>query len=78
MPILHDGREVPTTDPEWIAECLARHVLGLPTLAPRRAWIADYRRRARAKEGELTQLEERILAIHASMKKPPAVRPGGG
>jgi hypothetical protein len=73
VPILHDGREVSSTDPEWAQECLARHVLAMQPLAARRAWLADHRDRARAMPDKLTPLEERILAIHATMKKPPAV-----
>lgn len=42
---LIDGREVDTASPDWRHECEARAITALPTLAERRAWLADLERR---------------------------------
>lgn len=42
---LIDGSKVSTSSPEWRDECLARHVLALPNLTQRRAWLADFEKR---------------------------------
>lgn len=36
---LHDGRVVCTWSEDWRAECEARHIMNLPTLAERRAYL---------------------------------------
>ena len=61
MVILHDGRVVHSSSEEWRAECEARHVLRLPDVKARRAYL----RRAGSKRGEAAraQLETHILAL---------------
>lgn len=63
---LVDGRVVTRDAEEWRAECMARHVLALPTLALRRAWIADFEKR----HGPLdvANLMETMQLLHAKRK----------
>lgn len=49
---LINGEFVTSDAAAWRDECLARHVLNLPTLAVRQAWLADYERRHGAAEAE--------------------------
>jgi hypothetical protein len=49
MPTLVDGRDVAPDSEEWRAECEARAMAKLPTLAERRAWLGDVERK-RGKE----------------------------
>ena len=56
MPALHDGREVAPDSDEWRHECEARHILALPALADRRAWLeAIEHRRGKADADRLRQ-----------------------
>lgn len=36
------GEIVKSDSPQWRDECLARHVLALPSVQARRAWLADH------------------------------------
>ena len=49
---LINGEFVQSDAKEWAAECLARFVLNLPTLAERRAWLADFEKRHGAEDTE--------------------------
>ena len=49
---LINGEFVQSDAKEWAAECLARFVLDLRTLAERRAWLADFEKRHGAEETE--------------------------
>ena len=49
---LINGEFVQSDAKEWAAECLARFVLDLPSLAERRAWLADFEKRHGAEETE--------------------------
>ena len=42
---LLDGTTADSSSPEWKLNCLARHVLALPGLDQRRAWLADFEKR---------------------------------
>jgi hypothetical protein len=63
---LIDGKLVASDAEEWRAECLARHVLGLPSLDLRRAWLADFERRHGA--ADATSLMEAMQRVHAAKK----------
>ena len=49
---LINGEIVQSDAEAWRAECLARHVLALPTLAARRDWLADFEKRHGAEDTE--------------------------
>lgn len=40
---LHDGREVPSESPEWLLECLARHVLAQGSRKAMEDWLLKCR-----------------------------------
>ena len=65
---LIDGRFVMSDAAEWRDECLARHVLNLPTIAERRAWLADFEKRHGMADAEA--LKERMM-LERSRKRPP-------
>lgn len=56
---LINGEFVQSDAKEWAAECLARHVLALPTLAERREWLADFEKRHGA--GDTEKLKYQML-----------------
>lgn len=54
---LIDGRTVCTWCPDWRAECEARHILAMPSIHDRRAYLADIKtRRGQASHDELADL----------------------
>jgi hypothetical protein len=61
---LHDGRKVDSSSQDWQLECLARHVLRLPTRQDRLAWLADVERR----NGHHGNLRARMNALLADDK----------
>lgn len=67
MPHLIDGREVASSSPEWLIECLAKHVLAIKPLARRQAWLADYAKGKAA--SALQDLQNSMAAVHAAKKK---------
>lgn len=66
---LADGRHVATDSAEFKVECLARHVLRLRTLDERRAWIADFEKRAGALAA--ADLMTAMQAVHGSKTNSP-------
>ena len=66
---LIDGKVVMSDAAKWRDECLARHVLNLPTLAQRQAWLADFEKRHGAADTEA--LKYRMLQ-ERSRKAPAA------
>jgi len=42
---LHDGATAPSDSEAWRHECEARAIAALPTLAARRAWLAEIAKR---------------------------------
>lgn len=42
---LHDGAAAPSDSEAWRHECEARAIAALPTLAARRAWLAEIAKR---------------------------------
>ena len=63
---LVDGRIVTRDAEAWRAECLARHVLNLPTLDERRSWLADFERRHGKEDAD--RLRETMKLIHGREK----------
>lgn len=68
MKTLHDGREVDSASQDWQLECLARHVLRMPTREQRIAWLEDAERRSGPK-GNLRARMNAILAADKSRHK---------
>lgn len=60
---LVNGDIVASDAEEWRHECLARHVLNLPSLQERREWLADFGKRHG--EAELTRLQDTMTALWA-------------
>lgn len=60
---LIDGQIVHRDAEAWRHECLARHVLQLPSKAARQAWLADYDKLHGA--AEATALQDTMRAIWA-------------
>lgn len=63
---LIDGRMVQSDAEEWRNECLARHVLALPTLDERRAWLADFEHRHGKAEAD--RLRDKMTELHAATR----------
>ena len=58
---LHDGRTVCNYCPDYRAECLARHVISLPTKDDRRAFVAEWgRKHGQAAQGHLSDLVRKL------------------
>lgn len=58
---LHDGTEVDSDSEGWRHECEARHILRLPSLAERRAWLdAIAKRRG---DAEMRRLQATMRAL---------------
>lgn len=59
---LIDGQVVSRDAEEWRHECLARHVLQLPSRAARVEWLADFEHRHGA--ADAARLRNTMLAVH--------------
>lgn len=66
MPRLIDGREVDSASAAWRSECLARHVLALPTLVERREWLAAFEKRHGLSAADA--LRDGMKALHEAGK----------
>ena len=64
MPTLHDGRQVPSDSNDWKLECLAHHILSLPSLEVRRAWLCTYEKRRG--EAAANELRAMLLSLHSA------------
>jgi hypothetical protein len=63
---LIDGSTVDSADPRWRHECLARHVLGKPSLAERRQWLAEFEQRHGRAAADA--LKDTMIAVKAKQK----------
>ena len=61
MPRLIDGREVASDSEDWRHECEARAIARLPSLADRRAWLEDIKRKRGP--AEATRLRETMKQL---------------
>lgn len=64
MVTLVDGKVVMSDAEEWRHETLARHVLKLPGLETRRAWLADFERKHGAEDAR--RLMDTMQALHTA------------
>lgn len=62
---LHDGRVVGSWSQDWLLECEARHLLGLPLAERRQALLARFKLRG---EASVNALKMRMLSIHSKRK----------
>ena len=67
MKTLHDGRQVSSDSPEWLLECLARHVLAQRSRKAMEEWLE----RCKFDTGEL---RARMNAIRESRKHATAIK----
>jgi hypothetical protein len=67
---LVDGAEVDSASEAWRHECEARHILALPTLPERRAWLEAIEKRRGT--DAVKALRRTMLALHE------AGQPAGG
>lgn len=65
---LIDGRQVSSWSEEWRAECEARHILRMPSVHDRRAYLAGVRTRRGDRAGHA--LEELVRAVWAHQRRP--------
>ena len=73
---LVDGRVVTRDAEDWRDECLARHVLRLPSLDARREWLADFQKRHG--EAEADRLRALMTALASGEGRREVIRPTKG
>lgn len=66
MVTLVDGQIVTSDAEAWRHETLARHVLALPTLDSRRAWLADFTKQHG--EDDAQKLMDTMQLLHAKAR----------
>ncbi len=68
---LHDGRQVLSDSEEWRHECEARHVIGLPNIAARRAYLRGSIDESGKHYGGILQKRgiNEVLRLEATIKK---------
>jgi hypothetical protein len=59
---LVDGQIVTRDAEQWRSECLARHVLQLPSRPARQEWLADFEKKHGSADTE--RLRETMTALH--------------
>lgn len=70
---LHDGRQVLSDSPDWLAECQAKRVLELPSRDDRRTWLEKWEKRHGVPSRKA--LEARIVAIWEARRRQTAGSP---